>query len=166
MFTAIQTFWVWVTGTFVGKIIASFFVSMLPLIELRGGIPIAVGLGLSPRVALPVCILANILPIPFIVLFIRKIFSTIRKWSPKVERLVTKLENKGYKHKAVVDKYAAAGLFVLTAIPLPGTGAWTASLLATLLDMRLARAFPPIALGVVAAGILIAFLSYGVASLL
>lgn len=166
MLTAIQTFWVWVTSTFLGKIIASFFVSMLPLVELRGGIPIAVGLGLSPRIALPVCILANILPIPFIILFVRKIFSVIRKWSPRFERLVTRLEAKGYKHKDMVDKYAVAGLFILTAIPLPGTGAWTASLLATLLDLRLSRAFFPIALGVVAAGILIAFLSYGVASLL
>lgn len=166
MLTAIQTFCAWLTSTFAGKIIASFFVSMLPLVELRGGIPIAVGLGLSPRVALPVCILANILPIPIIILFVRKIFAVIRNWSPRFERLVSKLEAKGYKHKDMVDKYAAAGLFVLTAIPLPGTGAWTASLLAALLDMRLARAFPAIALGVVAAGILIAFLSYGVASLL
>ena len=65
----------------------------------------------------------------------------------------------------MIDKYAAMGLFILTAIPLPGTGAWTASLLATLMDMRLSRAFFPIALGVVGAGTIMAILSYGVAAL-
>ena len=159
MLTTLHTFWVWVTSTLVGKIVASGFISMLPLVELRAGIPIAVGLGLT-------CIVANILPIPFIILFIRKIFAVVRKWSATFEKLISKVEAKAYKHQDMIDKYAAMGLFILTAIPLPGTGAWTASLLATLMDMRLSRAFFPIALGVVGAGTIMAILSYGVAALI
>ena len=139
-----------VTSTLVGKIVASGFISMLPLVELRAGIPIAVGLGLEPRIAILTCIVANILPIPFIILFIRKIFAVVRKWSATFEKLISKVEAKAYKHQDMIDKYAAMGLFILTAIPLPGTGAWTASLLATLMDMRLSRAFFPIALGALA----------------
>ena len=156
MLTTLHTFWVWVTSTLVGKIVASGFISMLPLVELRAGIPIAVGLGLEPRIAILTCIVANILPIPFIIL---------RKWSATFEKLISKVEAKAYKHQDMIDKYAAMGLFILTAIPLPGTGAWTASLLATLMDMRLSRAFFPIALGVVGAGTIMAILSYGIAAL-
>ena len=99
-------------------------------------------------------------PIPFIILFIRKIFAVVRKWSATFEKLISKVEAKAYKHQDMIDKYAAMGLFILTAVPLPGTGAWTASLLATLMDMRLSRAFFPIALGVVAAGTIMAILSF------
>ena len=166
MLTTLHTFWVWVTSTLVGKIVASGFISMLPLVELRAGIPIAVGLGLEPRIAILTCIVANIIPIPFIILFIRKIFAVVRKWSATFEKLISKVEAKAYKHRDMIDKYAAMGLFILTAIPLPGTGAWTASLLATLMDMRLSRAFFPIALGVVGAGTIMALLSYGVAALI
>ena len=134
MLTTLHTFWVWVTSTLVGKIVASGFISMLP--------------------------------IPFIILFIRKIFAVVRKWSATFEKLISKVEAKAYKHQDMIDKYAAMGLFILTAIPLPGTGAWTASLLATLMDMRLSRAFFPIALGVVGAGTIMAILSYGVAALI
>ena len=151
MLTTLHTFWVWVTSTLVGKIVASGFISMLPLVE--------------PRIAILTCIVANILPIPFIILFIRKIFAVVRKWSATFEKLISKVEAKAYKHQDMIDKYAAMGLFILTAIPLPGTGAWTASLLATLMDMRLSRAFFPIALGVVAAGTIMAILSYGIAAL-
>ena len=152
MLTTLHTFWVWVTSTLVGKIVASGFISMLPL-------------GLEPRIAILTCLVANILPIPFIILFIRKIFAVVRKWSATFEKLISKVEAKAYKHQDMIDKYAAMGLFILTAIPLPGTGAWTASLLATLMDMRLSRAFFPIALGVVGAGTIMAILSYGIAAL-
>lgn len=165
MFTALHTVWIWITSTLAGKIVAAGMISMLPLVELRAGIPIAVGLGLEPRIAILTCIIANILPIPFIILFIRKIFAVVRKWSKYFERLISRVEAKAYQHRVMIDKYAGAGLFLLTAIPLPGTGAWTASLLATLMDMRLSRAFFPIALGVVGAGTIMSILSYGVAAL-
>lgn len=166
MLSALHSLGLWMTSTLAGKIIVSGLISMLPLVELRGGIPIAVGLGLEPRVAILTCMTANILPIPFIILFIRKIFAVIRKWSVHFEKLISRMEAKAYKHQDMIDKYAGAGLFLLTAIPLPGTGAWTASLLATLMDMRLSRAFFPIALGVVGAGVIMSILSYGVAALL
>lgn len=166
MLTALHTLWVWITSTFVGKIVASGFISMLPLVELRGGIPIAVGLGLEPLTAIVTCVIANIIPIPFIILFIRKIFAVVRKWSGTFETLISKVEAKAYKHRGKIDKYAGWGLFILTAIPLPGTGAWTASLLATLMNMRLSQTFFPIALGVLGAGAIMAFVSYGVAALI
>lgn len=166
MLSALYTFWLWITGTFAGKVVAASFISMLPLVELRAGIPIAVGLGLTPRIAILVCILSNILPIPFIILFMRCIFAAIRKWSATFERLISWMEAKAYRHQHILDRYAGMGLFILTAIPLPGTGAWTASMLAALMDIRLSRAFFPIALGVVAAGTIMSILSYGVAALI
>lgn len=166
MFAPFQTFWAWLISTFPGKIVASFFVSMLPVIELRGGIPIAVGLGLSPRVAIPVCIIANIIPIIPILLFVKVVFRWMRSWGPKFANLVDKLEAKGNKHRDVLDKYAWMGLVILTAVPLPGTGAWTASLLAALTGVRIKHAFPAIALGVVIAACVIGVLSYGVAAII
>lgn len=166
MLTALHTFWVWITSTLVGKVVASGFISMLPLVELRGGIPIAVGLGLEPLTAIVTCVIANIIPIPFIILFIRKIFAVVRKWSVAFEKLISKVEAKAYKHRGKIDKYAGWGLFILTAIPLPGTGAWTASLLATLMNMRLSQAFLPIALGVVGAGAIMSIVSYGVVAMI
>ena len=165
MLTTLHTFWVWVTSTLVGKIVASGFISMLPLVELRAGIPIAVGLGLEPRIAILTCIVANIIPIPFIILFIRKIFAVVRKWSATFEKLISKVEAKAYKHQDMIDKYAAMGLFILTAIPLPGTGAWTGALVAALLDIRMRHALPAIFLGVVIAGAIVTTLTYGVVQL-
>ena len=160
MLTTLHTFWVWVTSTLVGKIVASGFISMLPLVELRAGIPIAVGLGLEPRIAILTCIVANIIPIPFIILFIRKIFAVVRKWSATFEKLISKVEAKAYKHRDMIDKYAAMGLFILTAIPLPGTGAWTGALAAAFLEMRLRKALPAVILGVLTAGCIMLLLTH------
>ncbi len=165
MTASLQALWVWVTSTFGGKLAASLFVSMLPVIELRGGIPIAVGLGLAPRVAIPVCVLGNILPIVPVILFIKAVFAKMRQWGGFFASLVDKLERKANKHRDVLDKYAWMGLVLLTAVPLPGTGAWTSSLLAALTGIRLKHAFPAIALGVVIAAVVIGTLSYGVAAL-
>ena len=108
--------------TIFGKAIITFFVSMVPIIELRGAIPIATGMGLSPWIAIPVAIIGNILPVPFIILFIKRIFAWMRKVSPKLNSLVDKLEAKAEKNKGKVLKYAFWGLFLFVAIPLPGTG--------------------------------------------
>lgn len=143
----------------------TFLVSMVPIIELRGAIPIAVAHGLLPAVAIPVAILGNLVPVPFIIIFIRKIFLLIRRWFPKLNRMVDRLEEKGRSKKDVIQKSAFWGLFFFVAIPLPGTGAWTGALIAAMLDMRLKRAFPAIALGVLTAGIIVAFVSYGAAAL-
>lgn len=148
-----------------GKIIVTFFISMVPVIELRGAIPYATGIGLSPWIAIPVAMIGNILPIPFIILFIKKIFAWMRKKGEWFNKIVDKMEAKAEKNKEKVLKYAFWGLVIFVAIPLPGTGAWTGALVAAMLDMPLKKAFPSILLGVVGAGIVIAFVSYGAAEL-
>lgn len=153
-------------STVAGKIITTAFVSMVPIIELRGAIPWAVGMGLSPAIAIPVAIIGNLVPIPFIILFIKKIFAWMRLKSQKLNSVVDKMEAKAEKNKERVLKYAFWGLALFVAIPLPGTGAWTGALVAAMLDMPLKKAFPSILLGVVGAGIVIAFVSYGAAELL
>ena len=151
--------------TFWGKIVLTLLVSMVPVIELRGAIPLAVGNGLAPNVAIPVAVLGNMIPIPFIILFIRQIFAWMKKHLPKLNRLVEKLEEKGKSKKDVIEKGAFWGLFLLVAIPLPGTGAWTGALIAAMMNLRLKVALPAIFLGVIGAGAIVAFVSYGVAAL-
>ena len=143
------------------KIIATFFVSMVPVIELRGAIPIGIGYGLPYWAVVTISIIGNLVPVPFIILFIRNIFTLMRKWSKKLDALVTKLENRAKSKSDVVQKYTFWGLFVLVAIPLPGTGAWTGALVAAMLDMRLKRAFPAISLGVLAAAAIVSFVTFG-----
>lgn len=137
-------------------------ISMVPVIELRGAIPIATANGLPLWLAIVVSIFGNMIPVPFIIIFIRKIFEWMRKRLPRLNGLVTRLEQRAEKHKATVLKYEFWGLFILVAIPLPGTGAWTGALVAAMMDMQLKRAVPAIFLGVVTAGAVIAFLTYGV----
>lgn len=149
-------------NTFFGKILMTLLVSMVPVIELRGAIPIATAHGLEPYISIPVAIIGNLIPVPFIIIFIKKIFAWIRKVMPKLDGMVTKLENRALSKKETVEKYAFWGLFVFVAIPLPGTGAWTGALIAAMLDMRLKRAFPSIALGVLTAGIIVTLVTYGV----
>ncbi len=148
-------------STTIGKIIITFLWSMVPVIELRGAIPIGVGQGLPYWLAVTVSVLGNLVPVPFIILFIRKIFELMRKWLPKLDGLVSKLEKRAEEKSDVVQKYAFWGLFILVAIPLPGTGAWTGALVAAMLDMRMKRAFPAIALGVVGAAAIVTFVTYG-----
>lgn len=145
----------------IGKIIMTIFISMVPVIELRGAIPIAVANGLNYWIAVVVSIIGNLIPVPFIILFIRKIFELMRKWSKKLDTVVTKLEKRAESKSDVVQKYAFWGLFILVAIPLPGTGAWTGALVAAMLDMRLRRAFPAIALGVIGAAAIVTFVTFG-----
>lgn len=152
-------------STTLGKFIATFFISMVPVIELRGAIPIGVGYGLPYWAAVIISVIGNLVPVPFIILFIRKIFELMRKWSPKLDGIVTKLEKRAESKSDVVQKYAFWGLFILVAIPLPGTGAWTGALVAAMLDMRLKRAFPAIALGVLGAAAIVTFATYGIDAL-
>ncbi|MBQ8600917.1 MAG: small multi-drug export protein [Clostridia bacterium] len=135
---------------------------MVPVIELRGAIPIATAHGLEPYVSIPVAIIGNLIPVPFIIIFIKKIFAWIRKVMPKLDGMVTKLEQRAESKIDTVQKYAFWGLFVFVAIPLPGTGAWTGALIAAMMDMPLKRAFPSIALGVLAAGVIVTLVTYGV----
>lgn len=153
-------------STTLGQIVMTFFISMVPVIELRGAIPMATGSGLSPLIAIPVAIIGNLLPIPFIIVFIKKIFAWMRKKSDWLNKIVDKMEAKAEKNKGKIERYAFWGLFIFVAIPLPGTGAWTGALVAAMLDMPLKKAMPSIILGVLAAGAIVAFVSYGAAALI
>jgi len=151
--------------TFWGKLLMTFLISMVPIIELRGALPIATAHGLDWQIAIPVAIIGNLIPIPFIIVFIKRIFAWIRKVLPKLNSFVDKLENRAKEKSDIIEKGVFLGLYLFVAIPLPGTGAWTGALIAAMLDMKLKRAFPAIALGVVTAGIIVAFVSYGAAAL-
>lgn len=136
--------------------------SAVPEIELRGGIPYGLALGLEWWQAFPAAVLGNMLPVPLIILGVRWVFSWLRKISPWFERVVRKLEEKAARNSKMVEKYEMLGLCILVAIPLPGTGAWTGALVAAMLEMRLKRALPVIFLGVLIAGVVVTLASMGV----
>ena len=137
--------------------------AMLPIIEIRGAIPVGVASGLDPWLAFAVGFVGNMLPIPILILLTRKVIEWLKKHNVLV-KLTAWLENKGSKGAQKVQKYSFWGLFILVAIPLPGTGAWTGALVASLLDMRLKRALPAIAMGVAVAGLIVLLVTYGVIS--
>ncbi len=138
-----------------------FIISLFPILELRGGLIAAGLLGVPWAKAFAICFVGNMLPVPFILLFIRKIFEVMKR-SKAFEKIVIKMEKKAEKNGEKVKKYELLGLFILVAIPLPGTGAWTGALVAALMDIRLKKSIPAIALGVVAAGLIVSALMYGV----
>ncbi len=141
-----------------------FLISMLPIIELRGAIPVGAALGLPLWLNFLLCVVGNFLPVPFILLFIRKIL-TWMKGVKRLDKIALWLEEKAQKHSAKVMKGVAAGLFLFVAIPLPGTGAWTGSLVAALFNMRMRYALPAIFLGVITAGVIMSLGSYAVVGL-
>ena len=134
--------------------------AMLPVIEIRGAIPVGIDAGLLPWEAFAVGFIGNMLPVPFLILLTRRILEWLKKHGILL-RLTEWLEKKGSKGAEKVQRYSFWGLFILVAIPLPGTGAWTGALVASLLDMRLKRAVPAIALGVLAAGIIVMLVTLG-----
>lgn len=140
---------------------STILMAMVPVIELRGAIPFGVAEGISVKQALVCAIIGNLIPIPFILLFLRRVFVWMRKISTGFENLVEKLELRAKRKKGIVDKYEIIGLIILVAIPLPGTGAWTGALVATVLDIRMRRALPAITIGVIIAGILVSVITYG-----
>ena len=142
-------------------ILLTFLVAMVPVVELRGAIPFGAVRGLNLWTAIIASVLGNLVPVPFIILFIRRIFAWMRAHMPKLDGLVTRMEKKAEKNRAAVEKYAFWGLAILVAIPLPGTGAWTGALVAAMMEMRLKRAFPAIVIGVVIAGVIVSVVTYG-----
>ena len=153
-------------GTTAGKMLMTFLFAMTPVFELRGAIPVAVANGLDLPVAIVVGILGNLLPVPFLILFIRKVLFWLRKHLRFLDGFISKLEARAQKKSELLQKSEFWGLVLLVAIPLPGTGAWTGALVAATLDMRLKRALPAIMLGVVIAGVLIGLLSHTVGTAL
>ena len=153
-------------NTFIGKLIVTFLVSMVPIIELRGALPIATGMGVEWYIALPIAIIGNIIPVPFIIIFIKKIFDWMSKQQGFLAKIVVKMEEKAFSKKDTIEKYGPWGLWLFVAIPLPGTGAWTGALIAAMMGISLKKSFPAIATGVITAGVVVAFVSYGAAALL
>lgn len=155
----------WFTDTQMGNILSTVLCSMIPVVELRGGIPFGVALGLTHWQAFLAAVVGNLIPLPFIVVFIRRIFQWMRKHLPKLDRIVDKLERKAHLKGRTVTKYKYLGLVIFVAIPLPGTGGWTGALAAAFLDMPLRRAIIPLILGVLIAGFLVTGITFGFTSI-
>lgn len=134
------------------KALITFFISMIPVVELRGAIPYGVAAGLDPWLTFALAVVGNMIPIPFILLFIRRIFAWMKRY-PKMAKIAEKFEARASKKSGRVKKSETIGLFIFVAIPLPGTGAWTGALIAALMNIRIKRALPTIFVGVLIAGL-------------
>ena len=146
-----------------GGILIVFIISMLPILELRGGLLAAPLLGVDAFTAYIVAIIGNLLPIPFILFFIKRIIDWLRKSKVKFFNKIAKfLDDKVDKNKEKIEKYGYLGLILFVGVPLPGTGAWTGCLLAAVLDMDRKKSFVSILCGVLMASIIMMVLSYGI----
>ena len=140
---------------------AVFIISMIPILVLRGGLLAASLLKISAVKAIPLCVIGNIIPIPFILLFIRKIFKVMKK-TKLFHGLIVRLENRAMRKSDQVKKYEFWGLMLFVGIPLPGTGAWTGALVASLLEVDIKKSSLAILSGIVLATIIMYIVSYGV----
>ncbi len=147
-------------GQYVSEEVVIFIISMFPILELRGGLLAASLLKVPIIKAIPLCIIGNLIPIPFILIFIKKIFSWMKKF--KIFRgLIEKLEKRAMSKSGKVTQYEFMGLVLFVGIPLPGTGAWMGSLIAALLEMDTKKAVLAELLGIAIATIIMSILSYG-----
>ncbi len=142
-----------------------FFLSMVPVLELRAAIPVGATLGLEWVANYLICVIGNMIPVPFILLFIRHVLEWMKK-VPHLNKIAIWVENKAQKNTPKIQKYASLGLLIFVALPLPGTGAWTGALVAAMLDMRMKYAIPSIFCGVLIAGLIMSLASYGLVSFL
>ena len=146
----------------VSKEVIVFLISMIPILELRGALLVAGPiLGVKVSTAIPLCIIGNIIPVPFILLLITKIFDWM-KGTKRLKPMVEKLEKKAMSKSDKIEKYEFWGLVLFVGIPLPGTGAWTGSLIAALLGIRFRKAFPAVVVGVCLAAFIMSVISYGI----
>ena len=154
----------WFTGTIAGKFISTFFISMLPVVELRLGLPYGIALGLDYPLALTAAVLGNMLPVPFIYLFARK-FLIWGYYKPLIGPICRFCINKGEKGGRALEAKAGKGmtvaLLLFVGIPLPGTGAWTGTLAASILDMKFKDVLIACMGGVLLAGIIMGLASAG-----
>ena len=154
---------IWFTETLGGVVsreITVFIISMVPILELRGGLIAASLLQIPIIKAIWYCVIGNIIPVPFILLLITPIFAWLKQTS-LFRPLVEKLEHKAMGKSEQIEKYQFWGLVLFVGIPLPGTGAWTGSLIASLLGVKFKKAFPAVILGIVMATIIMSIFSYG-----
>ena len=138
-----------------------FIISMIPILELRGGMLAASLLKISMVKGIVLCVIGNIIPVPFILLFITPIFNWM-KGTRFFKPMVEKMETKALKKRDQVEKYEFWGLVLFVGIPLPGTGAWTGSLLASLLGIKFKKAFPAVIVGICLATVIMTVISYGI----
>lgn len=153
----------WLEQNFFGELLYTALMAMAPVVELRGAIPFGHNvLGLNIWLAVAASIVGNLLPVPCIIIYVRRVFAFLRRKIPKLNHMVDRLVRKAEGKRETVNKYGFWGLCILVAIPLPGTGAWTGAMVAAFMDMRIKKAFPAIALGVLIAGVVVTFLTVGV----
>lgn len=138
-----------------------FIISLMPILELRGGLIAASLLKIPYLRAAPICIIGNILPIPFVLLFLDKIFNLMEKWEP-TKKIVKLFKDRATKYKPQIDKYGFWGLVLFVGIPLPGTGAWTGSLVASVFKMDFKKSSLAIFIGIILAFLIMSILSYGI----
>ena len=148
--------------TWVGKFLATFFISMIPVAELRVGLPYGIANGLPYPMALLAAMAGNMLPVPFIIVYIQRVFQWLRRHIPRMDHFITRLETKADLKGETVQRVGPIGLLLFVAIPLPGTGAWTGALVAALLGMKNRTACPCILLGVLIAAAIMTAGTYGV----
>ena len=155
----------WLNNEIPGKLVFTMLVSMLPVVELRGGIPFGAGIGLPLPLAIIAAVAGNMLPVPFLILFTRRVFLWLRQHIPALEGFVEKLEKRAHEKKDIIVRYKFWGLLLLVAIPLPGTGAWTGALVAAVMDLRMKNSLPAIFFGVLIAAAIVAAITLGIFSL-
>jgi len=151
----------WLTDTVIGKFTMTFLISMLPVVELRLGLPYGIAIGLKYPLALLAAVAGNLLPAPFIILFIKNVLAFLRSKIRSLDGFITSLEERAHLKSEMVVKYGQIGLCLLVAIPLPGTGAWTGALVAALMGMRLRKAMPAIVVGVLIAAAIMTLVTFG-----
>lgn len=142
------------------NILLTILIAMVPVIELRGAIPIGVANGLEPWFATILAVIGNLIPIPFILLLLNKIFDWLRD-KKYTKKMIAWLEKKAEKNRKKVDKYGWLGLIILVAIPLPGTGAWTGALVASCFKMKFKPSMLAIFAGVIIAAVIVFAITYG-----
>lgn len=150
-----------VTSIAYGKEILVFIISLMPILELRGGLLAAALLNLNPVTSYVISIIGNVLPVPFILLLINKILDWMRN-SKHFKGIANWLDGKVEKHKGQIEKYGYLGLILFVGIPLPGTGAWTGALIASVLNMNKKKTFFAVCAGVFIASIIMMLLSFGI----
>ena len=146
-----------------GKEILVFIISLMPILELRGGLLAAALLNLDPLTSYIISIIGNVIPVPFILLLITKVLAWMR--NSKIEffkKIANWLDEKVEKHKGQIEKYGYLGVILFVGIPLPGTGAWTGSLIASVLEMDRKKTFFAVLAGVFMASVIMMVLSFGV----
>ncbi len=157
---SLVTWFIEVLGGRISRELVVFIISMVPILELRGGLLAASAFNIDIVKAIWICVVGNIIPVPFILLLITPIFQWLKQ-TKLFRPMVEKLEKKAMGKSEQIEKYEFWGLVLFVGIPLPGTGAWTGSLIASLLGIKFRKAFPAVILGIVMATVIMSIVSYG-----